>query len=66
MLTNLASVGALEGYLRMFDATTGGAPKAPAFSTIWFASAGVLVLAASGALAAGEGDVKSHALRASR
>ena len=42
------SGGALEAYLRMFDATTGGAPKAPAFSTIWFASAGVLVLAAVG------------------
>ena len=47
MLTNLASVGALEAYLRMFDATTGGAPKAPAFGQFDVAAvAGVLVVAA--------------------
>ena len=37
-LTNVASVGALEAYLRIFDWSEAGgvAPRAPRFSSIWY------------------------------
>jgi len=63
MLAQIASISAIYAYLRLFDATTStSAPGSYEFGSLFFFSGGVFVLAAACAIAAGDSEVRHHAM----
>ena len=62
MLAQIA-ISAISAYLRLFDATTStSAPGSYEFGSLFFFSGGVFVLAAACAIAAGDSEVRHHAM----